>query len=47
MLAKLALARAMKTSEAGRKVYRPILPATFALDPARPGSIHALENSPV
>jgi len=47
MLAKLALARAMKTSEAGRKVYRPILPATFVLDPARPGAIHTVETGPV
>lgn len=42
MLAKLALARAVKAAQAGRHVYRPILPATFALDPAAPGVIHAL-----
>jgi hypothetical protein len=37
MAAKLAYARAMKAVEARRKVYRPILPATFGLDPYRPG----------
>jgi hypothetical protein len=36
-MAKLAYARAMKAFEARRKVYRPILPSTFALDPAQPG----------
>lgn len=36
-VAKLGLARALKAAEARRKTYRPILPATFALDPAQPG----------
>ena len=40
MLAKLAFARAMKAADARRKIYRPILPATFALDPARPGALN-------
>ncbi|HVY33082.1 MAG TPA: hypothetical protein VG960_01555 [Caulobacteraceae bacterium] len=40
MLAKLAYARAMKAVEARRRVYRPILPVTFALDPAQPGVLH-------
>ncbi len=42
LLAKLAFARAIKASQAGRNIYRPILPATFALDPAQPGEIQAL-----
>jgi hypothetical protein len=42
MIAKLAYARALKAAEARRTVYRPILPASFALDPARPGSLTAL-----
>jgi len=42
MLAKLALARAIKASQAGRHAYRPILPATFALDPAQPGRTRAI-----
>jgi hypothetical protein len=41
MIAKLAYARAMKAFEARRKVYRPIMPSTFALDPARPGVLMA------
>jgi hypothetical protein len=37
-LAKLALARLAKTMRFGaRKAYKPILPASFRLDPARPG----------
>ncbi len=39
MLAKLAYARALKAQEARRGEYRPILPATFTLDPNRPGVI--------
>jgi hypothetical protein len=42
LLAKLAYARGMKTLEARRKVYRPILPASFALDPAQPGVLTSL-----
>ncbi len=40
LLAKLAYARVMKAAEARRRAYRPILPITFALDPARPGVLH-------
>jgi hypothetical protein len=42
MLAKLTYARAAKAVEASRKTYRPIMPATFMLDPARPGTIAPL-----
>jgi hypothetical protein len=42
LAAKLAYARALKAAEARRKLYRPILPATFALDPARPGVLAGL-----
>ncbi len=42
MLAKLAYARAAKAAEARRKTYRPIMPATFTLDPARPGALAPL-----
>jgi hypothetical protein len=35
--AKLALARAVKAAAERKRVYRPIMPATFVLDPARPG----------
>ncbi|MHB8528430.1 MAG: hypothetical protein ACYC8V_02835 [Caulobacteraceae bacterium] len=37
-LAKLALARAAKAA-ARRKPYKPILPATFILDPRKPGAL--------
>jgi hypothetical protein len=36
-VAKLAFARAHKAAKAGGKTYRPIMPASFALDPAQPG----------
>ncbi len=36
-LGKLAIARAAKASKRRKKVYRPILPPTFTLDPAEPG----------
>jgi hypothetical protein len=42
MLAKLAYARALKAAERRRKVYRPILAPTFALDPVRPGEMTSL-----
>ena len=37
VLAKLAYARAVKAASERRKVYKPILPASFALDPEHPG----------
>ena len=41
MIAKLALARTVKALRARHKTYRPIMPATFALDPGRPGALTA------
>ena len=42
MMIKLAYARAMKSVEARRRVYRPIMPATFGLDPSRPGVLNPI-----
>ena len=42
-LAKLALARAVKLAAKARKSSKTILPATFVVDPARPGGYRSLE----
>ena len=42
LLAKLAYARTMKSVEARRKVYKPIMPATFGLDSSKPGVLNPI-----
>jgi hypothetical protein len=42
-LAKVALARGVKAAR-GRRAYKPILPARFSLDPARPGVLQPPRN---